>query len=222
MSFQLSDLRSDARYFVFGDSTKTAYGDTDLDRNINRWYESILSEIFAVNGEWQVNGDIATCDLVADQNEYPLPTDILKLNKVYIKPTSTDDYLEATQRDLSEVHEDNSTYNPTTPEFDLLDNSIFVFLSDSIVDVTDGLKIVYQKDLTELSETTDAPNISEPFKRLLSMGAAFDYCLANELNNKAKSLKVMIDEAKASLVDSYANRSTVKPTILEPEKQNYY
>lgn len=222
MSFTLENLRSDARYFVFGDSTNTDYGNTDLDRNINRWYQTILADILSMNGDWQVNGEIAKRNLVASQSEYPLPTDILKLNKVYIKPTASDDYLEADQRDLSEIHEDNSTYNPDLPEFDLLDNSIFIFLSDSIVDVTEGLKIVYQANLTELINTTDAPNISEPFKRLLSLGAALDYCIANELNNKAKSLKVMIDEGRAALLEFYAHRSTVKPAIIKEEKKHYH
>ena len=221
MAFTLENLRADARYFVFGNSTNTDYGNTDLDRNINRWYNTVLGWVLSSNGEWQVNGEVATSDLVADQREYILPTDILKLNKIFIKPTSSSDYLEATQRDKSAIHVDDSLYLPYPPEFDLFDNSMFVYLDQDITAVTDGIKITYQTNLTELAETSDAPNLAEPFKRLLSLGAALDYCLANEVKGKAKNFKVMIDETKQELIDFYANRSTVKPIVIEPSKENY-
>ena len=222
MSFTLADLRSDTRFLVFGDSTNTTYGNTDLDRNINRWYNTGLVWVLSSNGEWQVNGEVATSDLVADQREYILPTDILKLNKIFIKPTTSSDYLEAKQRDKSAIHLDDSLYLPYPPEFDLLDNSIFVYLDTDITAVTDGIKITYQTELTELVETTDAPNLAEPFKRLLSLGAALDYCLAFEVNTKIRNLKALIDEVKQELINFYANRSTVKPIRLEPSQENYY
>lgn len=221
MAFTLTNLRSDARFLVFGNSTNTDYGDTDLDRNINRWYNTVLGWVLSSNGEWQVNGDIATTDIVVNQREYVLPTDCLKVNKIFIKPTSTSEYLEAYQRDLSAIHEDNDTYKPFPPEFDLLDNSIFIYIDSDITAVTDGIKLVYQTDLTELT-ATDAPNLAEPFKRLLSLGAALDYCIANEMGGKAKNLKVMIDETKKELLDFYATRSTAKPVVITPINHNYF
>jgi hypothetical protein len=221
MSFNLLNLRSDARYLVFGDSTNTAYGDTDLDRNINRWYNTILAWILGANGDWQVNGDFVTTSIVALQREYILPTDLLKLNEVYIKSTSTGDYLKATQKDLSALQH-NEDYHPITPEFDVLDNSLFIYTpEDTIGAVTDGLKIVYQKNLTELSNTTDAPNLSEPFKRGISIGAALDYCIANEMNAKAKSLKVLLDELKQELLSYYSTKSTAREIILQPAEENF-
>lgn len=220
MAFNLVNLRSDARYLVFGNSSNTDYGDTDLDRNINRWYNTVLGWVLSANGEWQVNGEIATTDILVNQREYILPTDCLKVNKVFIKRGS--EYLEAKQRDLSAVHEDNDTYKPFPPEFDLLDNSLFIYIDGDITAVTDGIKIIYQTELTELSGATDAPNLAEPFKRLLSLGAALDYCLANEVSGKAKNLKVMMDETKKELLEFYATRSTAKPVLIEPVKTNYY
>lgn len=222
MAFNLANLRSDARYLVFGDSTNTDYGDTDLDRNINRWYNAILSWILSVNGDWQINGDFATTSIVAGQREYVLPTDLLKLNEVYIMSSSTGDYLKATQIDLSEIGY-NEDYHPASPEFDVLDNSLFIFIPEETIGaVTDGLKLVYQKNLTDLSNTTDAPNLSEPFKRAISIGAALDYCIANELNSKAKSLKVLLDEMEAKLKEYYSSKSTAREVVLRPAKENYY
>ncbi|GAB1444171.1 hypothetical protein MASR2M39_30170 [Ignavibacteriales bacterium] len=75
--------------------------------------------------------------------------------------------------------------------------------------------------MTELSSTL-APNLAEPFKRLISLGAALDYCVANEVSSKAKNLKVMIDETKKELLEFYATRSTAKPVMIEPININYY
>ena len=221
MAFNLVNLRSDARYLVFGNSTLTDYSDTDIDRNINRWYNTVLGWVLSANGEWQINGEIATADTVAGQREYILPSDCLKVNKIFIKTSATSDYLEGKQRDLSAVHEDTDNYKPFPPEFDLLDNSIFIYTDSDITAVTDGIKIVYQTDLTELSSTL-APNLAEPFKRLISLGAALDYCVANEVSSKAKNLKVMIDETKKELLEFYATRSTAKPVMIEPININYY
>lgn len=221
MSFNLVNLRSDTRYLVFGDSTKTEYGDTDLDRNINRWYNTILAWILESNGDWQVNGEFADTDLVSAQREYILPSDLLKLNEVYIKSTTTGDYIKATQRDLSAIGY-NEDYHPATPEFDLLDNSIFIYTPESTINaVTKGLKLVYQKDLTELTGTA-SPNLSEPFKRGVSIGAALDYCIANGVDNKAKSLKVLLDELKQELMSYYSSKSTAREVILSASKENYY
>lgn len=220
MSFSLTNLRSDARFLVFGNSSNTDYGDTDLDRNINRWYNTALTWILSSNGEWQVNGEIAETNLIATQSEYLLPTDIMLLSEVYISSNGT--MTKAKQRDLSTVSVEIEDYHPSTPEFDLLDNSIFIYLPETTIPaVTDGIKIVYQTDITELSGATDKPNISEPFKRVLSIGAAFDYCVANEVGSKAKNLKVLLDESKQELINYYAKKSLTKPMVLEARKENY-
>jgi len=221
MAFTLENLRSDARFLVFGDSTNTAYANTDLDRNINRHYHSTLVDILENNGDWQVNGEIATTDLVAGQNEYILPSDILSLSEVFI--TTNGQMVKARQRDLKTVYVNLSDYHPSVPEFDLLDNSMFIYLPESTVpNATDGIKIVYQTQLTELASTSSQPNISEPFRRILSIGAAFDYCIAQEMGNKANSLKVLLDEARQKLINYYSRRSTTKKLSLEPRQENYY
>jgi hypothetical protein len=224
MAFNLTNLRSDTRFLIFNDSTNTLYADTDLDRNANRWYNTGVVWVLTANGEWQVNGEIATTDLVAGQREYILPGDILKLNEVYIKTTSDQsEYVKMKQRDPINVDIDIENYHPYPPEFDLLDNSMFIYiLEDSITDVTAGFKIHYQSDITELSTGTDKPNLAEPFKRLLTYGSAYDYCMANEMWSKCKILEKQIEIIKNDMLDFYASRSTVKSAILEPKQENYY
>lgn len=220
MSFTLTNLISDAKFFVFGDSSNTQYGDTDIKRNINRWYNTGLSWILQANGDWQIEGEKATTDLVASQSDYALPSDIIKLNEVYIKYDSGD-YVKAIQRDPANNDQDPDSDYYSAPEFDLMDNSIYIYLPVTVPNMTAGLKIHYQTDITELSGSSDVPNISEPFKRLLSVGSAYDYCIANEMWNKAKKLEDLIKLIKTDLLEYYANRSTAKPIQLITKQTNY-
>jgi hypothetical protein len=230
--FTLQDLRSDARYLALGDSTNTQYANTDLDRNINRWHEIGISLAMDANGDWEINGEIAVTSLVIGQREYILPADILRLNEVYIKSSVNSDYIKAKQRDLKGVQNYNEDYHPAVPEYDLLDNSLFIYIPDSsITAVPAGLKIVYQKDLVELLETSDAPNLPEPFKRLLSVGAAMDFCESNEMWTKAKKLSNRIygdptvkndDGIKGELKKHFSNRSARNNAVLESIQENFY
>lgn len=228
---KLKSLREDARYLVFGNRNNTEYADTDLNANINNWYATVLSWSLEVNGDWQINGDFATADIVAGQREYLFDSDLLKLSEVYIKSVSTGEYIKATQRDIINVETYPENYRPQTPEFDLLDNSLFIYIPEAtITDVTDGIKIYFQGDLTILEGDNDYPNLPSIFTRILSIGSAIDYCLSNELWNKAKKLEnrlygdpsVRNDEGmKGELTKFIANRSMTKQPILEPEELNY-
>lgn len=228
----LTTIRQDIRFMLFGDNTNTAYSDTDLDRNVNSWYKRVLGWILASNGDWQVNGDYATTDIVIGQREYILPTDILKLNEVYIKSTATGEYVKATQRDIINVQDYPEDYHPSTPEFDLMDNSIFIYTPEAtITAVTDGIKAYYQANLTELSGATDVPNIPEIFIRIISIGAAIDYCLSQEMWNRAKKFENRIygdptvrdDKGmKGELMDFIASRSLTKQPTITPAEENLY
>jgi hypothetical protein len=227
MSFALSDIQSDVKFLVFGNSSETSYGSTDLNRNINRWYQTGIAWVLEANGDWQVQGTKATANIVAEQRDYSLPTNILKINEVYIKYEVGGDYYKARQKDphAIELEPDQADvgYYPETPEYDIQGNSIYIYIPNSdIVAVTAGLRIFYQKNITDLSGSSDAPNLAEPFIRLLTCGAAYDYCLANELNNKAEKLKRDIAEIKQDLLEFYSTRSTAREIRLIPNEENYY
>lgn len=226
----LSNLRSDIRFLIFKDSTDTSYSDTDIDRNVNHWYRTILGWIFAANGDWQVNGEYADTDIVANQREYILPADTLKINEVYIKGTTGGIYVKATQRDIQNVEDYPEDYHPLTPEFDLVDNSLFIYLPEAnITNVTDGIRLYFQTEITELT-TSDKPNIADVVVRALSYGAVVDYCLAEEMWNKAsmyqKLLGVdqpLVDSGlKKEIKDFYAKRSLTKEPTLTPVEENLY
>jgi hypothetical protein len=216
----LQDIISDARFHVFGDSTNTQYSDTDIKRNINNWYRTVLSWIIEANGEWQVNGEETTTDLEAGQKEYILPTDLLKFNEIYFKING--EYKKGTLIDPQNIGVDPDDYQPVYPSYDLKDNSLFLYFSEDIVETEDGIKLHYQTDIvTELSANGDNPNITDNFRRLLAIGSAYDYCIANEMWNKSTKLERLIFEVyKPDLTKHYSKKNT-KPTVLVPYKVNY-
>jgi len=226
MAIDLTKLRADARFYVFGDSTNTNYSNTDVDRNINLRYQEALGKVLEANGDWQVNGEIAIADLVATQREYILPLDILKINDVYIKYETSGYYKKATIRDTNTIYQEPDQadygYYPETPEIDLMDNSLFVYLPiEDIPDITDGLKIRYQTELTDLANTSDEPNIAEPLRRFLSIGSAIDYCIANEMWRKKNELDKELDKYETKMFNHYANRINDKQPIITPAEENY-
>lgn len=215
----LTTIREDTRFIVFGDETNTEYSNTNLDRNANNWYLLAIARAIKANGDWQVNGEIAYTDIVAGQSEYPLPTDALKLNEVYIYNNLASQ--RAIQRDPMNISVDPTDYRPGTPEFDLNDNSIFIYVPDSTITArTAGLRIHYQSDLTLLSSGSDIPNLPKLFHKIISIGAAADY-LTPYAPQRATQLLNQIEPLMVLLEDFYGGRSTVRRKQLKGRDENY-
>lgn len=107
-----------------------------------------------------------TLDLVADQREYPLHSDLLSRIKRVEAKLDDSDYIEVHEFDLTDNDEPISTESNITNEFgnnedeafyDIMRKAIWIY-SGTITDVTDGLKIwlnTFPADLTSMSSTTD-------------------------------------------------------------------
>ncbi len=214
-----AQLRASIRFKLFGNSTDTTYSDDDIDSNIDIWKNTALSWILESNGKWQVNGEIYTTALVADQNEYIFPDGMLTLNKIFVK--IGDEYQEAKQIDIQNIHSDPSQYRPSNPEYDILDNSIFVFLPNEITDISDGLELYCQMN--------DLPDLPDIFIQILLFGAVYEYSFAKGLKDKLKEAKSMlgidqpiIDAGLKKALKSYQSRKGNQQIIMTPEEENLY
>lgn len=106
-----------------------------------------------------------TVNLVADQREYPFPTDIIsRIKRVEAKLDGTNwlklDEFDLTQHDKP-TDETNITYNFSNEEgncaFDLMRRSLVIY-SGTIIDVTGGLKLwldTWPTPITDLTSTTE-------------------------------------------------------------------
>jgi len=172
-----SGLRNYTR-FITNTNTNT-FSDADLDASLNMYYHLFVGEILAAQDDWDFQGDYATTDLVANQQEYVLPSDILKIKDIEVTYDGTNWY-KVSKLDHSEIgtatDATSNLQNFTTdkPNGDLMDNSIFLYPVPS-TNVSGGLKIWFAKEVTELSAATDEPVFAEAYQKGLCYGAAKDY-----------------------------------------------
>lgn len=190
----LTALRASARRKISHQSTTSAkYADADLDANINEWYREAMSWVFAATGIWEFQGEISTTSLVQNQTEYVLPSDMIALNRIEILYPNQTDYVVAKRIDDKQV--ETSVFandaiaqgTESSPVFRVFDNSIFIYPKPS-ANVTNGLRVEILEDITELSSTSDSPNLNPLLHKILSIGAAYEYCLTNGHEKKADRL----------------------------------
>lgn len=138
-----------------GNITSNDYSDADIVNSMNSYYQKAIAIAIQISGEWEINGEIATTDIVAGQKEYALTTDVplsyLKRIEVNLSG-GVNDWEIADIIDLRTYHLPLSNENLGSndrPIIDIFDNSI-IFKDAPSVNVTDGLKIYYNKSAVEL------------------------------------------------------------------------
>jgi hypothetical protein len=166
-----------ARFLTNTDTV--TFTDADLEVLINANYHYFVNEILEAMDGWDFQGEIATADLVASQQEYVFPTDILKIKRVEVTYDGTNWY-KAEFFDIAEIGTATDSthltqnFTQSNPFVDILENSIFLFPVPT-ASVTGGVKIWYEKEATELTNDSDTPVIATAYHKGLSYGAAKDY-----------------------------------------------
>ena len=170
-------LRNFTRFIT--DTDTDTFTNADLDASLNMYYDLFVSEILDAMDEWDFNADIATADLVANQQEYVFPTALLKIKRIEVTYDGTNWY-KAEPMDINEVgHATDTTsirehFITSEPYFDLMDTSLMLYPVPTAA-VTAGIKIWYEKNVDQLSSDTDEPAIARAFHKGLCYGAAKDY-----------------------------------------------
>jgi len=218
----LDTLRDNFNQRIFSNPADTTVSTAVIDSYLNRAYQEFLILALTANGQWQANGNFFTTDIVANQRDYAFDVELLKLNEVYIKSREDGLYVKAKQRDVDTMEDDPITqYIPATPEYDLSDRHIFIYLPEQIInDVAEGIRIHAQYEFTNMSGDSDVPAIPLAFQPYLSDCAAYHYAFDIEMYNKSERLKANKLEAEQKIKEFYANRFT-KPVRMTP-KEEYY
>jgi hypothetical protein len=230
-------LVQDTWFHIFGDSLdhSAEYPVADIARNMNEelyqvgilhWKHSPKWSFMDAN-ESKLN--IATTDLVNGQMDYSLDTDIIHIERAAIKDK------DGNWRDLYFIAWSDIPYNPEEwagdpglpAKYSFRGNSLFLFPAPSSNDVTqsDGLKIYLSKLSNEgkfvASDTTKTPGFNPAFHRILSLKAAMDYLLGNDMD-KYNAVKQAHLELKASFISWLQERQgTNRRNVLIPRKENY-
>lgn len=204
--------------FLVG-TNSDSYTRANKARNMNNWLRTLVAWIWEVNDDWQYDDSnlatlpIATTNMVAAQKDYELPT-IAKIERCEVMDNNGDwvivkpiDWKQVTETAMEEFRETDGL-----PEYyDMVGNSLMLYPAPSATDCTlaNGLKIYVERDIDAFSstDTTQEPGVPDNFHRILSLGAAMDYCLAKGLMDKAKDFLTMIEYMKKEVQRFYSKRN---------------
>lgn len=196
----LTDIRTDARYAISPQITSVEYPDADLDRNANRWYKKVVGWVVALQGDWQMGGDIITRDFEAGVTTYDLPEGLLRIYKGEVLYTAGGSFVPLEFMDpqrnqaLVEGNATRTIDDVNAPTADLFGDKITIrpAIDATGVTVVNGIKLWAQLTLADLVDDSDKPLLFDPVQRVISKGAAMDYCEAEEMWNKFREIKYEI------------------------------
>jgi hypothetical protein len=183
------------------DTNSTSYTTAAKIRNVNRWaYKATIAQANG-NHRWQVDDTNLTTlphlttTLVDSQGDYTLPAGFLRVERVEVLDNNGD-YHQLKPIDHRDIRGAYTEYEETDglpKEYDLVGNSLILFPAPAAASVTTaaGLRvhILREIDIFTTSDTTQEPGFPEPFHRILSFGAAYDYLIARGDVNKAREFR---------------------------------
>lgn len=231
-----SELNSDILFLTGTDAS--SYLIADRTRNINSWYHKTITMVLESQTDWQFDDinhtdfPVATTPLVALQRDYDLPASLKLLNvkRVDITYDGTNYYRAIpfdpgmTSDGLGSDTNTDARFSLNTPGYDLLGQSVLIYPRATAAQVTAGakLRIEFMREVDEfsVSDTTQEPGIDEPFHRILSVGAAFDYALARGLSNK-NDLFALLQDYEGRLKTYYGKKQDSEPLVLKFNTESY-
>lgn len=182
-------------------------------RSANAWYRKTSSWIRANSGTWEYDDSNwttlpkGTTTLIDGQQDYSLDTktqeiervEVLKLdgNYCHLKPI---DQSQLRGTALEEFYETKGI-----PEYyDVRGFSLYLYPApdQALVATTEGLELFLSREILAFNATsTDRePGFSGDYHRIISLGAAYDYCLSNGVEDRKTGIRNEIVELKNDLI----------------------
>jgi hypothetical protein len=223
-----TEILADARRFVGADST--SYTTADVTVSANRALDRVVTLIRESEGRWKWDDSnntdlpIATTSLVADQQDYNLDPTHYQIERIEVKDED-DNWNLLTPIDLQDVFDQSLTdflKTAGTPKYyDKVGNSIFLYPKPSYSQAA-SLKVYYTRGPSYFttSDTTKAPGFNTIFHQLISLWAAYDYALINQMPvQKGIADEIALKEDK--LKEYYSLRSKDEHIRLAVRLERY-
>lgn len=227
-------LVDDTHFICQTDST--AYPAADMIRNMNRHYNKAVIDVIKAEGrmQWDDSNHTTlpeyTFTLVNAQQDYSLPTNLLKLWAIEIQDNGGN-WLRLQEIDLNDpvLAKSITDFEETdgTPRFyEIRGDSVFLFPAPATnsVTLTNGGKMYFSREVDALTtaDTTQEPGFAEPFHRILSIGAAIDWLMVND-TAKVDRWRGEYEQLRAELREFYSSRNKeVKPRLMPLHRQHDY
>ena len=90
------------------------------------------------------------------------------------------------------------------------------------VTLVEGLNVYVSREVEQFvaTDTTDEPGFNEDFHRILSIGAAFYYAVANNMTERINDLRNSLEEYKTRLQTFYGGRQHGKAMRMKVKQLN--
>lgn len=241
------DIVSDIKWWLTGSYNGSIdYHINDITRNVNRRFDETAMLIFRSDGRWQwddsnnttaptgwteYSGDapIVVDDLDASTLQYTAATaDFLQILEVAVKKTDgTWHVLTSLDRNKgnAQFYADQESTSGLPEHYDKIGQYLRLdkLPSSSHVTLTAGLRITFQRNPSyfAVSDTTKTPGFATPFHRILSVGAAIDFCIANGWGKKQVALEKELQKLHEGLIAHYSARSKDEQVRLGLQSEDF-
>lgn len=209
----------------------TAYPLADKARNVNRHYYKAVTAAIRASGRFQYDDSnlttlpILSFDLVANQQDYSLPTNLLKVEAVEIKDNGGN-WIRLQEVDINDPEfkrtiSDIQKTAGTPKYYDINGDSLMLYPAPATGSVTlsSGGKMYVTREVDHFTsaDTTQEPGLAEPFHRILSLGASHDYLLVNGPETKGDRVLVEYNSLLNDLIEFYGNRNQDQKVRIRPQ-----
>lgn len=214
----------------WANSDHTIYLIADKTRSVNRYLEMCVSDILSANNRWEWDDTNQTdlprgvTDLFSGQAQYNFDSTWLTVERVDIKD-SAGNWSELTPLNEADIHQGYSAFQSTAGNpnsFDVDGDNLFLHPTPNY-SLTGGLKVFFKRKpvLFVTTDTTKEPGFASVFHRILSLGAAYDWCVIKGLPRATQILAEM-NTMRESLKGYYASRNRYEHQRIIPSNNNNY
>jgi hypothetical protein len=215
---------------LLGGISTTEYSAANQKIALNNYYHDFIIRAIMANTGWEVNGEVATANIVANQREYLFPTDLLTIKSIEANLSSGGAENQWTKLNIVDLRnipqaltnqQDSGDTISSAYEVRLYDESLFFnWLPEN--SVTNGLKVYYSKEATDLSDDADVANLPQFLHMGMVHGAALDYAIQTEQNRKISNFKALLEEKLQECDEYYANRAPIIRPRITTKSENYF
>jgi len=171
------------------------------------------------------NFPIRPADLVADQRDYTLPTDMIKFKRLTISYDGTNWY-KATPFDIGESGEviKDANFSKEAPMYDLQYNSVKIYPTPT-ENVTDGFKVWISRQMmlftsSDVSTGTREPGIDRSYHKIIPYKMALEFAYEN-LPEKIVTFEQKIAMMVNDMQEDYSDKQRDDNMIAKAGYVNY-
>lgn len=198
-----------------------SYPTADKIRNVNRHNYKAVIDIIKAEGRMSFDDTNNTgipeyeFTLTTEVGDYTLPTNLLKLHAVEIKDANGNwvrlKEIDITDPKFARTITDFESIDGMPKYYDVRGGSAHLYPKPKtgFVTLTNGGVMYFSReiDLFTTADTTQEPGFAEPFHRILSLGAAYDWLIVNDTSSKSDRVLQQYEQLRAELREFYSTRN---------------